>query len=220
MEVAKLTLTLGAAQREFFFRKNIADEAVVLQALKMGAYNFERLQCGPELIALYKRLAKGDKAPLIIDAAADIGAAAVFFAHEFPEARIVAFEPEPAKFQLLTANTVSLPVECVQAAVGVTGGDDATAPRVAIGDIYRNARETQPFILKFNVDADDLFAARAEWVARTPVMIATLNDYLVPGTAGSRAFVGHAAGWDRDFVYLEDNVFSIGRSPELMQAAA
>lgn len=219
MEVAKLNLTLGTAQREFLYRKGTVDEGVVVQVLKTSACDLGRLRRASELDAHYERLAAGGRMPLIVDAAADIGAGAVFFNYKFPKARIVALEPEPARFRLLTANVAGLPVECVQAAVAATGSTDAAAPRVSVNDIYEKTPDAAPFIVKLDLEAGDLFAANAEWVARTPVIIAALGDHLIPGTAASRAFVERAAGWDRDFVYLHDNVFSIARAPALMQAA-
>lgn len=219
MEVAKLNLTLGSAQREFHFRKGTVDEAVVVQVLQTSALDLGRLRRAAELDTLYERLVGGGKTPLIVDASADIGAGAVFFNYKFPKARVIALEPEAAKFQLLTANVTGLPVECVQAAVAATGSADATAPRVTINDIYDKTPDAAPFIVKLDLEAGDLFAANAEWVERTPIIIAALGDHLIPGTAASHAFVERAAGWNRDFVYIHDNVFSIARAPELMQAA-
>jgi hypothetical protein len=219
MEVATLNLTLGSAQREFLYRKGTVDEAIVVQVLKTSAFDVGRLSRAAELDALYARLAAGGKAPLIVDAAADIGASAVFFNYKFPQARIVALEPDAEKFQLLTANTAGLPVECVQAAAAAAGSADAIAPCATINGIYEKPPDTAPFIVKFDVEVGNLFAANTEWVERTPIVIAALSDHLIPGTAASRAFVECAAGWNRDFVYLHDNVFSIARAPELMQAA-
>lgn len=212
MEVAKLNLTLGSAQREFLFRRGTVDEGLIVQVLKTGADDLGRLRRGPELIALYERLAESGKMPLIVDASANIGAASVFFAHKFPKARIVAVEADAERFQLLTANTAGLPVECIQAAAAATGNADAAAPAVTINDIYDKTPDAAPLVVNLNVETDiGLFAANTEWVARTPVIIAALGDYLVPGTANSRAFVAHAAGWNRDFVYLQDNIFSVSR---------
>ncbi len=219
MEVARLNLTLGNAQRDFLYRKGTVDEGVVVQALKTSAFDLGRLRRGAELEGLYDQLAAGGKAPLIIDSSANIGAGAVFFSYRFPKARVVAIEPDPSKFQLLTANTASLPVECVQAAVSATGSADAAAPRVTVNEIYEKTPGAAPFIVKLDVEAGDLFAANTDWVERTPVIIVALSDHLIPGTPALRAFVGRAAGWNRDFVYLHDNVFSIARAPELMQAA-
>ncbi len=133
---------------------------------------------------------------------------------------MVALELDAAKFQLLTANTAGLPVECVQAAVTTAASADAGTPCVTLNDIYAKTPDALPFLVKLDVETGDLFAANTEWMARTPVIIAALGDYLIPGTANSRAFVQHAAGWNRDFVFLHDNVFSISREPDLLQAAA
>ncbi len=218
MQVAKINLTLGSAQREFLYRKGTVDEGVIVQVLKTSACELARLRRGPELAGLYERLAAGGKAPLIVDASANIGAAAVFFAYKFPKARVIAIEPDPANFQLLTANTAGLPVECVQAAVSA---EAPGAAHVTLNDIYAKAADAAPFTVKLDAENNgDLFAANTEWVARTPVVIVALSDYLIPGTAHSRAFVEFAARCDRDFVYLHDNIFSISREPGLLPAAA
>lgn len=220
MAAASLTLTFGEAERAFHYREGTLDECLVLQAFKLGSYNVARLRRGGELVALYERLAANGRLPLIVDAASGIGAAAVFFAYKFPKARIVALEPDPARFALLTANTAGLPVECIQAAAVARHEASAASGRLTIEDIYARCGGASPFVVKLDIEADDLFAANTAWLQRTPVVIATLSDYLVPGTVASRRLVKHAAGWERDFVFVEDNVFSLSRAPELTPAAA
>ncbi len=234
MEVATLNLTLGTAQRNFHFRKGTSDEGVIVQVLKNGDYNFDRLRRAGELAELYHRLVRTGKAPLIIDAGANIGASAVFFASSYAQARVVAIEPERSNFDLLTANAAGLKVECLHAAVAATAGTvnvvdpgegywgyrtSALAEKavhsvacVTINDIYeRHARDAVPFIAKIDIEGSEseLFAANTEWVERTPIIIIELHDWLMPGTANSRAFLECIAGRNRDFVYLGENVFSI-----------
>ena len=194
MVAATLNLTLGAVSRPFAYRKGTVDEAVVAQALTVGAYDVERLRRGGELVALYERMVASGRPPLIVDAAANIGAAAVFFTYKFPNATIIALEPDSANFALLIANTAGLPVQCIQATVASESAVDRAAPRVAVGDIYDRSPDTQPFILKFDIEADDLFALNTEWLQRTPALIASLSDYLVPGTAASRRFIWTTVG--------------------------
>jgi len=45
----------------------------------------------------------------VVDIGANVGAATIYFACQFPAARIWAFEPSPDSFALLTANTGDLP---------------------------------------------------------------------------------------------------------------
>jgi hypothetical protein len=210
---ATLNLALGTANRPFAYRKGTVDEVVIAQALTVGAYDVGRLRRGAELIALYERLAASGRPPLIVDAAADIGAAAVFLSYKFPRARILAFEPDAAKFALLVANTAGLPVECIHATVAAEPGAAAAPPRITINEIYRRAAAAEPFIVKVDVETDDMFVANTEWLQRTPVVVATLSDHLIPGTAASRRLVKCATGWNRDFIYAEDNVFSLSRAP-------
>ncbi|MBP7775653.1 MAG: FkbM family methyltransferase [Acidobacteria bacterium] len=46
---------------------------------------------------------------VIVDAGANVGLAAVYFAHRFPDARIIAIEPEAHNFALLAANVADYP---------------------------------------------------------------------------------------------------------------
>jgi FkbM family methyltransferase len=214
-----LTLTLGAVNRTFAYRKGTVDEVVIAQALKVGAYDLARLRRGAELAALYERSAASGAPPLIVDTAANIGAAAVFFSFKFPKARIIALESDPANFALLVANTAGLPVECIQASVAAHAGAHTPTPHTTVNEIYRRAGDARPFIVRGDVETDDLFAVNTEWLRPTPIVVAALSDHLIPGTAASRRFVDCATGWDRDLVYAEDNLFSLSREPALKQGA-
>ena len=62
----------------------------------------------------------------IVDMGAHIGLATLYFAQMYPEAKIVAYEPDHANFELLTKNISEnnlLNVELIQAAVAPTSGE-------------------------------------------------------------------------------------------------
>lgn len=46
---------------------------------------------------------------VIVDAGANIGLASLFYAHRYPEAKIIAIEPEASNFEMLRENTTSYP---------------------------------------------------------------------------------------------------------------
>ena len=46
---------------------------------------------------------------VIVDAGANIGLTSVFYANRYPQAKIIAIEPEPSNFEMLTKNTASYP---------------------------------------------------------------------------------------------------------------
>jgi len=59
----------------------------------------------------------------VLDAGANIGLASVYFANRFPDARIVAVEPESNNFEMLRMNTRRYPnIRCVRAAVWSRAG--------------------------------------------------------------------------------------------------
>ena len=63
--------------------------------------------------------------PRILDCGANIGLASLFFKRRYPEARITAFEPDPALFAMLCANVAAngaADVETRQAALWTTAG--------------------------------------------------------------------------------------------------
>jgi|GEM_PF-624746 len=134
----------------------------------------------------------------IIDAGANIGLSAVFFATRFPDATIIAIEPEANNFQLLRRNAAPWPnIIPLQAAVwssDTTLGLSNPSDRV---DSYRfdasaAADTVQAFSLpslmqKFAIPSVDLlkmdieggetavFAANAEWIDRVGMFIVELH---------------------------------------------
>lgn len=236
MKNATINITIGSANREFHFRPGTSDEGVIAQVFKNNDYNLGRLRRGRELGGFYELGSSSKKAPLIIDAGANIGASPVFFAYSFPKARVVAIEPEKDNFELLSANTQGLPVECIHGAVGskpglidlVDPGEGSWGFRtsasgdgkainqsvrcVTINEIYKShAHHCVPFAVKIDIEGGehDLFSENTEWVARTPLIIIELHDWLLPQKASSRPFLQCISSYDRDFVYIGENIFSI-----------
>lgn len=72
----------------------------------------------------YREILLAGRTPLILDAGANIGASALFFAWRYKQARILALEPEPANFALLERNARPYPqIVCLQAAVAAEDGE-------------------------------------------------------------------------------------------------
>src|SRR5262245_51741789 len=218
--------------RAFHHRGSRADQGAIQQVLVNGDYSLRRLARGGELFGIYHDIAAAGKAPLIIDAGANIGASAVFFAREYPTSLIVAFEPDQANVDLLRRNTEGLRVEAHHAAIGSRDG------RVNVSDPGRGewAYRTEisetgacammamsrvvdekvsagavPFIAKIDIEGAelDLFQEPTVWVDRFPLLIVELHDWLLPKQRTSASFLRCVAQRDRDFVHLGENVFSI-----------
>lgn len=147
---------------------------------------------------------------LIIDAGANVGYATLFFARKFPEARILAIEPEASNFAQLVTNTRAYPnVTPIQAALWgraerlaitnpgadswsfrVSAADGAGGVRgVTIPELLALAGAERVDLLKLDIEGaeKDLFEHGAEeWLGRVGLIIAELHDRNRPGC--SRAF--------------------------------
>jgi FkbM family methyltransferase len=240
-------LKIGAASRRLYYRGNRSDEVVISQTFVDQQYNLDRIKRAQELLGyLHRRESTGGK-PLIVDAGANIGASCVYFAATFSSARVVAIEPDLENFKLLTKNAEGANVELLQGAISSAAGrarvsdpgegpcgyrteivapDDPDAdsvPRITLNQIFEShPAPFFPFIVKVDIEGAelDLFSGNTEWVARTPLLIVELHDWLLPKEGTSRSFLQCVSALDRDFVYIGENVFSIANDLAALAAPA
>ena len=237
-----IDLNAGGQSRPFHYRPGGSDERVIAEVLKHREYDFARLRRGPELNDLYNRIVGAGKTPLIIDAGANIGASAIWFAYTFPAAQLVAIEPEAENFSPARSqhpgDASSSPCRrrsapgpgvlfLIDHSEEVAWGFRTAAPdggassgaveAITVNDIYaERAGPCVPFIAKIDIEGGetDVFSAATEWVAQTPVIIIELHDWLLTGQASARPFLQCVSALDRDFVYVGENVFSIDNQLE------
>jgi hypothetical protein len=95
-------------------------------------------------------------------------------------------------------------------------------PNVTINDIYR-ARGAGffPFIVKIDIEGAEreLFSDNIEWVARTPLIIIELHDWMLPKAGTAAPFLACMSRHDRDFVSRGENVYSFANDLEALTAA-
>jgi FkbM family methyltransferase len=240
------TFSLGTATRQLYFRKQSSDEGVIKQILVDQQYNLNRSRRVTELLAFVERQQANGLRPLVVDAGANIGVSPIYFIANLPNALVVAIEPDLENFKLLTKNVEGLNVEAIRGAISSTTGcmrvmdpglghwayqtqpmaevidaPDAV-PCVTINDIYASHRSTCfPFLVKIDIEGGegDLFSSNTEWVARTPIIIIELHDWLLPRGGRSRPFLQCISKLDRDFVSFGEDVFSIANDLQALEAA-
>ena len=219
--------------RPFHHRGSPADLGVVNQMFAAEDYSLGRLKRGAELIARYEALVLAGRRPWILDAGANIGAAAVYFHLAFPKAHILALEPARNNFELLRLNVSGIDIDARCAAIGARAGEavltdpgegewgyrtaDAgegeRVPRLSAAELAREKSRAgfAPYIAKIDIEGAEaeLFAADTAWIDDFPLLIVELHDWLLPRSGSSRNFLRCMAERDRDFVYLGENVFSI-----------
>jgi FkbM family methyltransferase len=148
---------------------------------------------------------------LIVDAGANIGMATLYFANQFPEARIIAIEPEPSNFCMLKRNCGGLPrVTLVQAALwpdhcpltissstaekwrftvtdqSPSGSSLTGIPTVTIQDVLSLMGADRIDLLKLDIEGAEveLFREGADrWLDRVRIIAIELHDRFRPGCA-------------------------------------
>lgn len=219
-------------------RGSTADRGVLVQVFQLEEYSFEPLS---PWLSGFPRLAAADagKAPLIVDCGANIGASVVYFAKTFPDAHIVALEPEPDNFSLLVLNaapfgdrvtawneaiaSTSGPVRLTDPGLGEWGYRTGAAAEgtllaevaaVTIDDVLDRTPGTQPFALKVDIEGaeEDLFTARGATLDLFPVVVIELHDWMSPGAHVSVPFLRWHQEHGREMRVAGENFFSLAAS--------
>lgn len=223
-------------ERAFHFRPNTSDELAVKQVFNQQGYAIRRLKRADDIFHFVDSEGAAGRRPLIVDAGANIGASAVFFALTFPTAVTVAIEPEERNFDLLCENVKGLDVRCLRAGLSSSQGkvkvtdpgeghwgfrteaieDGSGIPCVTVSDIYGQLCNDSvfPFIVKIDIEGaeNDVFSRNTEWLAQTPLVIVEPHDWLLPKAGTSRPFLQCIAAQPRDFIIVNDNIFSIAHA--------
>ncbi|MES1243473.1 MAG: FkbM family methyltransferase [Acidobacteriota bacterium] len=150
----------------------------------------------------------GHPPKVIVDGGANIGASSVDFALRYPDARIIAIEPEEHNFQLLVRNSMPFPnifpvrgaLWCKKACVQVIdGGSGAWGFQTVEGDLDgRSVMQTVPAvtvdglmeeygisfidILKLDIEGSEVevLETSASWLPRVDTLILELHEDIRP----------------------------------------
>lgn len=214
-----------------FTLRTIDDWYTMNQVFGLEDYNLRRLRRFNEIMQWYRDILARGRKPLIIDCGANIGLSVLYFAARFPEARIVAVEPELSNSATAKLNASGPNITHVNAAIAAREGaveivspsgenafrtvvsDHGTVASTTVPRLLEEASRdgVEPFIIKIDIEGfeSNLFEENTDWVATFPLLIIELHDWMLCGQASARPFLKVIADHNRDFVHLSENVFSI-----------
>jgi FkbM family methyltransferase len=164
-----------------------------------------------------ERILNGGGVPVVVDAGANIGAASIWFKTQFPEAAIVAIEPDPDNAAVARQNIAPLAgVTLLEAAVGGERGFVAVGtadygwavqterassgcPVVTIDEAILTVPNGKPFVVKIDIEGfeSDLFAGDLGWLDEVFLVYIEPHDWMLPSKGTSRNF--QRAFGNRDF---------------------
>lgn len=125
--VRELEIDLGATRVRMAYREGTKDRYTLEENWTKHPYRLNRYGEVARRNAIdeaYREILLAGGRPLILDAGANIGASALFFAWRYKQATILAVEPETSNFALLERNAAPFPqIVCVRAALAAADGE-------------------------------------------------------------------------------------------------
>lgn len=228
--------SLGTGEKvDVHLREGTSDWMTFDQIFIDEDYDLRPLPRHAELMAYY-RAACAAGTPLIVDLGANIGLSSLYFSMIWPDAQIVAIEPDAGNYSALRRNIATRPkIDALQAGAGsregrlrivdptsgknafttmISDAPDATIDIVTVPKLletYSVDKGFVPFIMKIDIEGAEaeLFSAGTDWIDAFPIISIELHDWLYPGKKTALPFLRAIADRDRDFVYLDENIFSI-----------
>jgi FkbM family methyltransferase len=223
------TFAIGDSPAAIRYRAHeIGDWGAVHQVFHCLDYRVDSWVQGRALARFYADHAKR-ATPLIVDAGANIGASCVYYSTAYPEARIIAIEPETENCRLLRLNCQGRRVEIHEAALGnrpgklflqdpglsswgFRVGDTGTYPVqvVTVQQLLDEfAADHVPFILKIDIEGGEqsLFDAPCAWLNRFALVAIELHDWMLPGSGSSNNFLRKLSEHNFDVMQRGENMF-------------
>jgi FkbM family methyltransferase len=186
-----------------------SDAATFIQVFRKREYDLSGRGQFSRVMTAYQRILDAGRTPIIIDAGANVGAASIWFAKQFPMARVLAVEPDASNAEVCRLNTRALPnVNVIEAAIGSERGRVSLSNpekqawmiqttrsdngEVAICTILELAHDVEKcaklFVVKIDIEGFevDLFANNTQWIDEAEVIMIEPHDWLFPGKGTSR----------------------------------
>jgi FkbM family methyltransferase len=226
-------ISLPNMQAPIRLRSTRSDRATFWQCMVDAQYDIDRFRQTHRLDDSYRAMVAGGGRPLIIDCGANIGLASLWLARRFPEAEIVAIEPDLENFELLRRNlnhlaqrvsfklggvwnasghlTISNPSAGSAAfRVQASASDSPGATRAyTIDEICSEYNVAAPFVIKIDIEGaqDKLFRGNTDWLKKTHLLMLELDDWQFPWKGTSRSFFSTISQIPYEYLIRGESIF-------------
>lgn len=193
-----LDVSFDAVKHPISLRYNTTDVEVFYQVFYHNYYSFNYNTYLPQVRT-------------IIDGGANIGMASVYFKNLFPEANIIAIEPETSNYEMLRKNTEKYNnINCIKAGIWnkscplkvtdkyeygnwgfvveeVATEEESNVKGVSIPDLMKLYNLEEIDILKLDIEGAELevFQENYDWLSKVNMLIIETHDFMRNGTSKS-----------------------------------
>lgn len=194
------------------------------------------------LNALAARVVAAGGVPVIVDAGANVGYSALYLADRFPDARILAVEPDAACVALIQRNCAGNPrITPVHAALWSHGNgvnlqvdgegswanrvtDAGDTPSVTLEALLRQIPDAVPFVLKLDIEGAEsqVCQSSSDAVASFACIMIEPHDWMLPGSGGLAPLYDAVAGKKMDTLIRDETLmlFDCAMTEDLAPTAA
>lgn len=192
----------------FHVRGRNSDVATLRQVFGEQEYRLRPDAAEARLDRRYREMLAAGQTPVIIDAGANVGAAARWFHQLFPQVRVLAVEPDADNAAMLRLNTEDYaPITVVEAAIGAEPGfvsliqadaswgiqterSDSGLAVVTIPELVAGVENGALLLAKIDIEGfeEDLFASNTGWIDEAFCVIVEPHDWMLPDRHTSRTF--------------------------------
>lgn len=216
-----------------YLRDCVGDHAIFWQCFVKNQYDIRQHPQYSRLLDFYKQCLDAGVTPLIIDCGANIGLSTLALHQMFPNADVIAVEPNNANFELLQENTAHLSnIHPVRGGVWDKSthlqiiNPDGAPTTFIVEEVDQENRNTLRaytidelcdmagsnhalMIVKIDIEGSqkNLFRSNTEWVARTKLVSLELDDWLFPWQGTSFSFFTCMSRHRIDYILGGESIF-------------
>ena len=170
--------------------------------------------------------AKVGRSPVIIDAGANVGYAALYFAERYPDCRVIAVEADEDTYRDMVRNVAGCErIAAVHSAVwnhcagvSLVGSDlgswatrvedSGLTPSATLSQIMAAAPDPQLVVLKLDIEGAEreVCASEPELLRSAPCILIEPHDFMLPGAGGLAPLYAALAGRRIDTLIRGENL--------------